>query len=268
MDGSFILSIAIAVMLLSTWALFLQTTRSPRIVLLDLISEQSSLKILKQGSRKIVSLVNHKLIWVFIFLLVIICGVRDFLDYKKVAIIFIIAGSLLIFLRSYLISQRKEKINLSFQYALPLMMERLMMTIESGQDVISGLKLIVTQDSDIGSSKNSLLKMFAKVLDCTEQGLTFTQSLREVSAECPVAAVRHSLIHLALAYEQGGELIVPLRELSDATQLQYQELVEERIAKLPVKATIPLLLLFAGLIILFVTPPVLEVITLTNGGRI
>jgi hypothetical protein len=71
--------------------------------------------------------------------------------------------------------------------------------------------------------------------------------------------VKHALAHLALAYKQGGEVVRPLKELSDATQTQYQESVEEEIAKLPVRAVLPLMLTFTGLIICFLTVPVVQV---------
>ena len=66
-------------------------------------------------------------------------------------------------------------------------------------------------------------------------------------------------MHLGLAYKQGGEVVRPLKELSDATQTHYQESVEEEIARLPVRAVLPLLLTFTGLIICFLTVPVVQV---------
>jgi hypothetical protein len=50
-----------------------------------------------------------------------------------------------------------------------------------------------------------------------------------------------------------------LKELSDATQTQYQESVEEEIAKLPVRAVLPLILTFTGLIVCFLTVPIVQV---------
>ncbi len=190
------------------------------------------------------------------------------LQNKFIALGVLFCSAIILLGRKYYNAIQQERINLSFQQSLPLLLERLVMTIESGHDVVSGLKLIVSNESSRKSSNCPLIKIFGRAIDYTEQGFTFTESLREISKNCPVISVKHVLIHLALAYEQGGELIIPLRELSDATQIQYQELVDERIAKLPVKATFPLLLLFAGLIILFVTPPILEVLKLTTGGKL
>jgi hypothetical protein len=83
-----------------------------------------------------------------------------------------------------------------------------------------------------------------------------------MQVEC--SALRHAFIHLAVAYSEGGELVMPLRELSDSTQLYYQESIEEEIAKMPVKVTLPLLCTFAGLIIFFLTTPLVQVLEMTS----
>jgi hypothetical protein len=98
----------------------------------------------------------------------------------------------------------------------------------------------------------------------TEKGLTFEQSLKDVAELVPSSGVRHAFIHLGLAQKQGGELIKPLRELSDSTQIFYQESIEEDIAKLPVRATLPLLCTFLGLMICFITGPFVQVMTMTK----
>jgi hypothetical protein len=76
--------------------------------------------------------------------------------------------------------------------------------------------------------------------------------------------VKHALIHVGLAHRQGGEIVRPLKELSDATQLAYQEVVEEQISRLPVKAVLPLVITFTGLIVCFLTVPLMQVSSLTK----
>jgi hypothetical protein len=102
------------------------------------------------------------------------------------------------------------------------------------------------------------------VLRLTESGLGFNRALCDVAELVPSTALKHAFIHLAVAYEEGGELVMPLRELSDATQLYYQEVVEEKIATLPVKATMPLICTFAGLILFFITTPLLQVMNVLS----
>ena len=97
-----------------------------------------------------------------------------------------------------------------------------------------------------------------------ENGIGFEQSLGAVSGLIESSALRHAFIHLGVAHREGGELVMPLKELSDSTQLYFQETIESEIAKLPVKATMPLLCTFAGLIIIFVTTPLIQVIGLAG----
>ena len=80
-----------------------------------------------------------------------------------------------------------------------------------------------------------------------------------MAASIPSRSVRHAFVHFGLAYKQGGEIVRPLRELSDATQAHYQECIEEEIARLPVRAVLPLVVTFAGLIICFLTVPLIQV---------
>ena len=141
---------------------------------------------------------------------------------------------------------------------LPMTMERIVMAVGSGLDIVPALR---EASSGVNDPVSELL---AEVVDLADAGLSVAESLRSVSKNVPCPAVKHCFVHLALAYQQGGELVRPLKELSDATQTYYQESVEEEIAKLPVKAVLPLVLTFAGLIVCFLTVPLIQVSSLTS----
>jgi Flp pilus assembly protein TadB len=149
------------------------------------------------------------------------------------------------------------------EFFLPVVMERLVMAVQSGLDILAALGAIIELESAaVGGEEKKfdpVTRLFMVVHRLAERGLTFGQALEEVAAGVECGAVRHCFIHLAVAHEEGGELVMPLKELSDSTQLYYQETVDEEIAKLPVKATMPLLLTFAGLILLFLTSPLVQV---------
>jgi pilus assembly protein TadC len=167
---------------------------------------------------------------------------------------------------------KEANYNRSLDFFLPIVMERVSMAVQSGLDIISGIKAVLELDR-LDQQKNSggkgktennpVTDLLSTVIDRTEGGLGFAQSLREVAKKVESTGLKHSFIHLALAHQEGGELAVPLRELSDATQLYYQETIEEEIAKLPVKATMPLLLTFAGLIVCFITSPMIQILQMT-----
>lgn len=149
----------------------------------------------------------------------------------------------------------RKVISKKLEFFLPLAMERVVMAVGSGLDIIPALNEAARRNTDPVSD------VFRRVVALSESGLRVEQAIASVSNEVPSSSVKHALVHLGLAYKQGGEVVRPLKELSDATQTQYQETVEEEIAKLPVKAVIPLLLTFTGLIVCFLTVPVMQVST-------
>lgn len=156
----------------------------------------------------------------------------------------------------------KNSFRRDLEFNLPVVMERLVMAVQAGHDVLSALQTISAAGQS-GAEKGKVdpvTRLLASVVRHTENGLRFETALAQVVAPFDMAALRHAFLHLGVAHEQGGELAGPLTELSDSTQLYFQESVEEQIAKLPVQATMPLVLTFGGLIICFVTSPLVHVI--------
>ncbi|RMG40648.1 MAG: hypothetical protein D6719_10310, partial [Candidatus Dadabacteria bacterium] len=173
----------------------------------------------------------------------------------------------------YLFLKKRERIKQEqyireLEFYLPVVMERLVMAVQAGLDVISAVKRIVeleSSEADCGdqespSGNDPVTELLSEVYQLTNAGIGFDSALNEVAGRIESSVLRHAFIHLGVAYKEGGELVTPLRELSDSTQLYYQETVEEEIAKLPVKATLPLLFTFCGLIIVFITSPLLQVL--------
>lgn len=150
---------------------------------------------------------------------------------------------------------KKNNAKEEVEFFLPVFMEQIVMGVQAGLDVVPAIKEALVGGA---AGKGKLREMLENTIILSEKGIPFTQALDQVSSDIDIPTVRHAFIHLKLAFSQGGELVRPLRELSDATQLQYQESVEEEIAKLPVKAVMPLVLTFAGLMICFLTVPIVQ----------
>lgn len=162
---------------------------------------------------------------------------------------------------SKLSSQKKR-----LTFYLPLTIERLVMSVQSGLDIGPAIERLVTSDISLRGG-NPCEELFAQVLALNQSGLTLEESLNEVSNTSPLSAIRHTFSHLASAQRDGGEILRPLIELADAAQQAYQEEMDEEIAKLPIKATLPLILTFSGLLICMMTPPILQVLTLMAKSR-
>lgn len=144
------------------------------------------------------------------------------------------------------------------EFYLPTVMERVVMAVGAGFDIVPALAEAARESQDPVSH------ILQRTIGYMNSGLGLEDSLTAAigADECP--ALKHVCVHLALAHRQGGELVRPLRELGDSTQMYYQETVEEEIAKLPVKAVIPLVLTFAGLILCFLTVPIIQLGSFTS----
>ncbi len=164
----------------------------------------------------------------------------------------------------------------TIDFYLPIVMERIIMAVQTGHDVLSAVRTVVELDDDMSKrlkdvpilpTKDPATRLFGLVLRFVEAGIKFDLALQNIADLVDSPALKHAFLHIKLAYLEGGAVIVPLRELSDSTQLFYQESIEEEIAKLPAKATWPLVITFAGLIIWFLTTPLVEIISISTKAQ-
>lgn len=144
------------------------------------------------------------------------------------------------------------------EFYLPSVMERIVMGVGTGLDIVPALREASVRSNDPVSD---LLRW---IVSLSEAGIPVDAAIEAAAKRSGSLSVKHAFIHLGLAHRQGGEIVRPLKELSDATQLAFQETVEEQIARLPVKAVMPLVVTFTGLIVCFLTVPLMQVSSLTK----
>ncbi len=155
----------------------------------------------------------------------------------------------------------RSRYHRAIEFHLPMIMERLVMAVQAGLDILPAVKVVLDKKGNGElSAANPPERLLLKAYRLSNSGLAFEDSLNQVASLVESSALRHAFIHLGVAHREGGELTAPLRELSDSTQLYFQESTEEEIAKLPVRATLPLLFTFAGLIITFLAPPMVQLL--------
>ncbi len=128
--------------------------------------------------------------------------------------------------------QKQQKYLRDIDYYLPVVMERLVMAVQAGLDVFSSLRALVEiEQDDIEkgdlreqnlSSSDPVSRLLERVYRLTERGVAFEEALKQVANEVPSPSLRHAFVHLSVAQKEGGELILPLRELSDSTQNYFQ----------------------------------------------
>ncbi len=182
-----------------------------------------------------------------------------------------VSGALSYIASRYYLSQCRARFKKQLEFFLPVVMERIVMAVEAGFDIIPAIGAVLALDermSEIDSRrvKDPVILLLERVYRLSQAGVPFDKALDEYSSTSPCRALRHAFMHLGLAQQEGGEVMGPLRELSDSTQLYYQEAIELEIAAMPVKATMPLVLTFAGLVILFLSTPLVQISNITKSA--
>lgn len=174
---------------------------------------------------------------------------------------------------------RANKENREILQSLPLVMEQLLLAVQAGHDMLSALRIVlhaggyVREDGQcvLPSPKsakqnmdNRTLEKLVQVYAALQQGRGFEETMEELAEQTHSVPFRHALLHMIVCHREGGELVAPLRELSDASQLCYEEEVEEGIAKLPVRATPALICSFAGLLLCAMSIPMSRLLDSAN----
>ncbi len=139
------------------------------------------------------------------------------------------------------IKQREEEI----LYFLPLVIEQVSIGVSSALDVGPCISQIVSMASE-RDSHNAVTEMFGHAEKLIRSGLSLEESLIEVAEANGMQEIKHAFMFLAQVSRHGGEISKQLQELADAVTTQRQLHIEGQIAKLPVKATGPLGMVFAG----------------------
>jgi type II secretory pathway component PulF len=150
---------------------------------------------------------------------------------------------------------------------LPFVIEEILMYVKCGKDLLTALETFTLNNSLKDNLLTDLLKDFINFI---QEGLSFENTVELVLADVKYKSIEHFFLFLTLAYRSGGQLSESLTELSLATQINYQQIVEEQVEKLPALALIPILFTFAGLLVIFLLGPILKFFSFLNlpGGVI
>lgn len=130
-------------------------------------------------------------------------------------------------------------------YYLPLVIEQVSIGVSSSLDVGPCITNII-QMANERDSHNPVTEMFIHVEKLMRSGLNLEGALGEVGEANGMPEVKHAFMFLAQCAKHGGEVSKQLQELADSVMVQRQVQVEAKITALPVKATGPLAMVFAG----------------------
>ncbi|MDR2337904.1 MAG: type II secretion system F family protein [Deltaproteobacteria bacterium] len=136
-------------------------------------------------------------------------------------------------------------------YHLPMVVEQLTIGISSGLDMGPCISYVVNMATD-RRTHNVVTELFVHIEKLVQAGYSLSEALREVADAFGQKELSHVFMFLAQCAQQGGEVSRQLQDLGESVSLHRQIQVEARIVKLPVKATGPLTMVFAGFFIMLI----------------
>lgn len=130
-------------------------------------------------------------------------------------------------------------------YHLPLVIEQIAIGVSSSLDIGPCIGMVTSTATERGTH-NTVTEMLVHVEKLLRSGMNLEDALIEVGTASGFKEIKHAFNFLGSCAKHGGEISKQLQELADSVMMQRQLQIEEIIHKLPVKASGPLFLVFAG----------------------
>ncbi len=161
---------------------------------------------------------------------------------------------LLLYLR-----RAEKQFNQQILSELPLVLESIILLVESGLGVLPALEQ-VTNSSEISFSEPPVKKTLLAVYQLSKSGMPFSQALEEVARVVSHPVLRHVLLHLDVSGAQGGELVPALRALAEHAQVEWRLAVEHRVSQLENYVVFPVFIAVIGLMLVTAAVPLVPVL--------
>jgi len=139
---------------------------------------------------------------------------------------------------------------------LPLTLQKLIMLVEAGNDLMQALKKLTSQHEE----NNKILKIFREIVEKFESGLTVEQSIQLVKNKYQNLTLNFVLTYLNISLKEGGQITPQLQELSNTVLQSYEAFIETEVNKMPVKALAPLMVMFAGVFLILAALPAAQIV--------
>jgi len=142
------------------------------------------------------------------------------------------------------------------QNGLPYVIDLLSLGLSAGLDFPSALKQVVDKSSSSGDALIGELNLILKEL---QVGKTRKQALEQLAERVPCEVVREFVGAVCQAEERGNPLGQVLEIQAEASRQRRSTRAEEAASKASVKMLAPMLLIFAAILLLIVTPMALQI---------
>lgn len=150
----------------------------------------------------------------------------------------------------------------SAYFDLPLILEELILLVESGLGLFPALERVCAFDKSdfIGGDPGVCRKVFKKAYSLAVCGMPVGQAFETVSRATDCVPLKQVLIHLDVSSGVGGELLTSLRALSEQVHKEWKLSVETRVKRLENLVVFPVFMAVMGLLLLTAAVPIVPVL--------
>ena len=171
--------------------------------------------------------------------------------------LYVVLGGMVGFMLPYLqLTGMEHERRKRVQNGLPSVIDLLSLGLSAGLDFPSALKQVVDKSSSSGDALVGELNLILKEL---QVGKTRKLALEQLAERVPCEAVREFVGAVCQAEERGNPLGQVLEIQAEASRQRRSTRAEEAASKASVKMLAPMLLIFAAILLLIVTPMVMQI---------
>ena len=152
------------------------------------------------------------------------------------------------FILDFRINRRHDDI----MFYLPLAIEQISIGVSSSLDIGPCVQRVVMM-ADERDTHNVVTELLRLVQQYVKSGISLEEALTEVGVRSGHTELKHTFLALGQVARHGGEVSKQLQELANAVASHRETDIEARIAKLELKATVPVGLAFCGFIVIAVS---------------
>jgi len=182
---------------------------------------------------------------------------------QKALFFVLVGGSIMYYGVRFNIDGRVKKRRARIERELPMFLDLLVISVESGLSFTSAIPLIIRELGLRGPLTQEFNTMYHEYAG----GLSIGEACNRLAGRCGVPALSVILGNIVQSEKIGTSLADTLRIMATETRDKYRQAMREKAMKVPAKILLPSLLIFLAILILIIVPPLCDMAGYFSSGK-
>lgn len=176
----------------------------------------------------------------------------------------IVGGLLGLMLPKLMLEKKVAKRSEEIMFYLPLVIEQISIGVSSSLDIGPCIQMVVDMAEERGK-RNVVTDFLVFVQQQIKSGISLPEALADVGLRSGQPELKQTFLALGQVVRHGGEISKQLMELANTVTNQRNAMIEGKIKKLELNATLPVAIVFFGFMIILITGFGIQIIEGMNG---